>query len=59
MTYTKKPEIPVNLVRHENDDTYRIVDNISMFRMKAERRVYFEKTRVGRGMVGSFYVEVE
>lgn len=58
MRREKKQEIAVNLVRHQDDDTYRIVDDLEMMRLKASGRVYFEKSRTDKRMVGSFYIQI-
>ena len=55
----KRQEIPVNLVRYEGDETYRIVSDRDMLLLKAHSKVIFEKSRIARGMVGSFYIQVE
>jgi len=58
MTRERKQEIAVNLVRRQGEDYYRIVDDREMFRLKASRRVMFEKARIDKGRVGSFYIEL-
>ncbi len=58
MARERKAEISVNLVRKENEEYYRIVDDGEMFLLKARGSVHFEKARIDKGRVGSFYVEM-
>jgi hypothetical protein len=53
----RKSDIAVNLVRRQDEEYYRIVDDREMFLLKARRAVTFEKSRIDRGRVGSFYIE--
>jgi hypothetical protein len=53
----RKSDIAVNLVRRQDEEYYRIVDDREMFLLKAKRAVTFEKSRIDRGRVGSFYIE--
>jgi hypothetical protein len=54
----RKAEIAVNLVRKQNEEYYRVVDDREMFILKARGNVHFEKARFDKGRVGSFYVEM-
>jgi hypothetical protein len=58
MPRERKPDIAVNLVRKKDEEYYRIVDDREMFFLKAKGTVYFEKSRIDKGRVGSFYVEM-
>jgi hypothetical protein len=57
MARERKADIAVNLVRKKDEEYYRIVDDMEMFHLKAKGTVHFEKSRIDRGRVGSFYVE--
>lgn len=57
MARERKADIAVNLVRKQNEDYYRIVDDREMFHLKAKGAVMFEKARIDKGRVGSFYIE--
>jgi len=57
--YERKADQSVNLVRMENDDTYRIVEDLEMLLLKGHKKVIFEKARRDKGIVGSFYIQVE
>lgn len=50
----------VNLVRPQNGDTYRVVDDAEMLRLKFSGRVVAEgKMREDSKFIGSFYIELE
>jgi len=57
MARERKADIAVNLVRKHDEDFYRIVDDREMFSLKAKGTVMFEKARIDKGRVGSFYIE--
>ncbi|UUG69425.1 hypothetical protein SEA_SHAM_98 [Streptomyces phage Sham] len=58
--YARKEKVTVNLVRKQNDETYRIVDDAEMFHLKAHRLVVPEgKMREDSKFIGSFYIELE
>ncbi|QNN99198.1 hypothetical protein SEA_FAUST_101 [Streptomyces phage Faust] len=58
--YARKEKTTVNLVRKQNGDTYRVVDDQEMFHLKAQRRVVPEgKMREDGKFIGSFYIELE
>lgn len=57
MARERKADIAVNLVRKADDEYYRVVDDREMFHLKAQGNVVFEKARIDRGRVGSFYIE--
>ncbi|QIN94643.1 hypothetical protein PP460_gp159 [Streptomyces phage Muntaha] len=57
MARERKADIAVNLVRKHDEDYYRIVDDTEMFHLKARGTVMFEKARIDKGRVGSFYIE--
>lgn len=57
MARERKADVAVNLVRKQNEEYYRIVDDREMWSLKAKGTVHFEKARIDRGYVGSFYIE--
>lgn len=59
MAEYERREIAVNLVRKHDDDTYRIVDNMEMIHLRATRNIVFEKSRIDKKYIGSFYIEME
>ena len=57
MARERRQDVAVNLVRKRDEEYYRIVDDLEMFSLKARGTVHFEKSRIDRGFVGSFYIE--
>lgn len=51
-----RTEITVNLVRDQNDETYRVVGPTEMVLLRARNEVTFEKSRVDGRKIGFFYV---
>lgn len=52
-----RTETTVNLVRDQDDETYRIVDNTEMLMLRARDEVVFEKSRVDGRKIGFFYIK--
>jgi hypothetical protein len=52
-----RTETTFNLVREQNDDTYRVVDDTEMFLLRARNQVVFEKSRVDGRKIGFFYIQ--
>lgn len=58
--FARKEKVTVNLVRKQNDDAYRVVDDDEMLHLKFSGRVVAEgKMREDSKFIGSFYVELE
>lgn len=58
--FPRKEKMAINLVRRENEDSYRVVDNVDMMFLKNSGRVVAEgKMREDSKFIGSFYIELE
>lgn len=58
--FRTKQKVTLNLVRRENDEAYRAVDDNEMLRLKLSGRVVPEgKMREDSKFIGSFYIQVE
>jgi hypothetical protein len=60
MSFAPKQKVTLNLVRRQNDDTYRAVGDDEMLHLKFSGRVVPEgKMREDGKYIGSFYIELE
>lgn len=58
--FAPKQKTTVNLVRRQNDDAYRVVNDEEMLHLKFSGRVVPEgKMREDGKFIGSFYIELE
>lgn len=57
--FERRQKMAVNLVRKQDDDTYRIVDDLEMFKLRATSTIVFEKAREDGKRIGSFYIQID